>query len=679
MNSPILYINRELSWLDFNERVLQEAENQNNPLLERIKFIGIFSNNQDEFFRVRVATLKRIIEFHKKTEYEYHKYYNPKQILKEINHRIQEQQERLTVLLYQLLKELEKYKIYLLNEQQIEIEEHHEFLKNFMKNTLRTYIFPIIMTEHTQVKTLRDNSIYLAIELIGEKNKDYALIEIPSDVIGRFVVLPQVDDKHYVMFLDDVIRYGLKYIFKMFDYHSFNAYTLKFTRDAELEIDNDISKSFMELISESLKKRKTGKTVRFVVDKKIPSNMLSFFMERLGIEKDDTVVYGDRYHNLKDLMNFPDLGLKELQYKPLEPLLHPRLEKCKSFFNEISKKDILLHFPYHSFQYVLDFLREASIDPQVKSIKMTIYRTGKVSNVVNALINAARNGKKVTVFMELQARFDEENNIYWSKRLQEEGVRVIQSIPGLKVHSKLILVKRWENKKIVIYTSIGTGNFNEITAKTYSDIFIFTKNQSIGKDVENVFEMFEASYRAFNFQKIIVSPLNMRKFIYQIFDKLIEAKLKGSDVELIVKLNNIVDEQVANKIYEAARYNIPMHFIVRSMCVLYPISEHLQITSIVGRFLEHSRILYYRIDNKEYFYITSADWMIRNLDHRIEIAVPVLDKDVQKILKDFLMMQKNDTSKARYVNGPKHNQFVQGDRTLDSQIEWYYYLQNHYV
>lgn len=673
------YINRELSWLDFNERVLQEAENPEIPLLERIKFIGIFSNNQDEFFRVRVATLKRIIEFRRKTEYEYYKIFNPNHVLKQINKRIQEQQERLTRLYHQLFDELKKYNIFIINEKQIEYPEHHEFIRNFMKNTVRTYIFPIMMSGYQDQWTLRDNSIYLAIELIGDKKTEYAIIEVPSDILGRFVVLPEVDGKKYVMILDDVIRYGLKDIFKMFDYHTYNAYTIKFTRDAELEIDNDISKSFMELISESLKKRKTGRTVRFVVDKQIPSRMLKFFLDRLGLKKDDPIVFGDRYHNLKDLMNFPDLGMQHLQYQPLKPLIHPRLENCKSIFTEISKKDVYLHFPYHSFQYVLDVLREASIDPQVKSIKMTIYRTGKVSNVINALINAARNGKKVTVFMELQARFDEENNIYWSKRLQEEGVRVIQSIPGLKVHSKLILIKRMEEKKIVFYSFIGTGNFNEITSKVYSDVFIFTKNQSLGREIENVFEMFEASYRPFTFKKIIVSPLTTRRFICQVFDKLIEAKKQGHEVEVIVKLNNLVDEQVAQKIYEAAQYNLPMHFIIRSMCVISPINEHLRITSIVGRYLEHCRIIYYRIDDKDFIYLTSADWMIRNLDHRIEVTVPVLDKDIKKILKEYLYLQTRDTCKARYVNGKLHNQFVTGEEKIDSQIEWYHYLSNHYV
>ncbi|MCX7696653.1 MAG: polyphosphate kinase 1, partial [Bacteroidales bacterium] len=606
MPGSLPYINRELSWLDFNERVLQEAENPEIPLFERIKFIGIFSNNQDEFFRVRVATLKRIIEFRRKSEYEYYKIFNPNQVLKQINKRIQEQQERLTKLYHQLFDELKRHNIHIINEKQIKHPEHHEYIRNYMKNTVRTYIFPIMMSCYQAQWTLRDNSIYLAIELIGDEKKEYALIEVPSDVLGRFVVLPEVEGNKYIMFLDDVIRYGLKDIFKMFDYHTFNTYTIKFTRDAELEIDNDISKSFMELISESLKKRKTGRAVRFVVDRQIPSQMLTFFLNRLGLKKDDTIVYGDRYHNLKDLMNFPDLGMNHLQYYPLNPLTHPRLETCKSIFAEISKKDVYLHFPYHSFQYVLDVLREASIDPQVRSIKMTIYRTGKVSNVINALINAARNGKKVTVFMELQARFDEENNIYWSKRLQEEGVRVIQSIPGLKVHSKLILIKRLEEKKIVFYSFIGTGNFNEITSKVYSDVFIFTKNQALGKEIENVFEMFEASYRPFTFKKIVVSPLNTRRFVFQIFDKLIEAKNKGLDVEIIVKLNNLVDEQIAHKIYEAAQYDIPMYFIIRSMCVISPINENLRVISIVGRFLEHSRIIYYRIEDKDYMYITSA-------------------------------------------------------------------------
>ncbi|PKP02867.1 MAG: polyphosphate kinase 1 [Bacteroidetes bacterium HGW-Bacteroidetes-6] len=670
-----LYVNRELSWLDFNDRVLQEAECRDNPLLERIKFLGIFSNNQDEFFRVRVATLKRIVKFRKKSEYEYNRYYSPEKILAEITRRIVSQQKRLLFIYKHITRELATAGIHIINEKEIKHPEHHAFMSSYFDNKLRTFVFPIMMKNFNPETILRDKSIYLGVELkhAGKNTTpEYALIEVPSDPLTRFVVLPEIKGNKYVMFIDDIIRYNLKSIFRNFNHDLSRAFTIKFTRDAELEIDNDISKSFMEIISDSLKQRKTGNPVRFVIDKDMPSEMLKYFSKRIGITHDDTVVFSGRYHNFKDLMSFPDLGNSSLKFPPQPAVAHARLDKARSIFAEVKKKDVMLNFPYQSFRYVIDFLREASIDPAVRSIKMTIYRIGKNSNVINALINAARNGKNVTVFMELQARFDEENNIYWSTRLQEEGVRVIHSIPGLKVHAKLILVKRTEGRKEEYYTNIGTGNFNEATASTYCDVSIMTANQRIGHEVDMVFEMFEASYRSFDFSYLHVSPLGLRDFTVKMLDELIDAASKGQEAYAIIKLNNIVDENVANKIYQAAHAGVKIDVIARGMCVLQPLKDNLRIRSIVGRYLEHSRVIYYKVGKVEHMYITSADWMKRNLDHRIEILCPVLDKDARKVLKRMLDIQLADNVKARFVNGKSNNVFItDSNPSLLSQDETY--------
>ena len=670
-----LFIDRELSWLDFNDRVLQEAEDDNVPLLERIKFLGIFSNNQDEFFRVRVASLKRIVKYSRKSEYELNKHFHPKLILEEINRRVISQQIQLARIYNHLLSELKKENIFIINEKEVVFEEHKDFIKSFFNDKLRTYVFPIIMKNFNSASILRDKSIYLAVlmrDTSNTSNSEYALMEVPAEQLSRFVVLPEIDGKQYVMYIDDIIRYCLPDIFKNFKYDEFTAYTIKFTRDSELEMDSDISKSFMEKMSASLKQRKSGNPVRFVADRNMPDNMLKYFYNKIGLSKNDSLVQSGRYHNFKDLMSFPDMGKKHLLYKKIHPTISKRLENATSIFDEVKKKDILLSFPHQSFKYIIDFLREASIDPNVKTISMTIYRIGKNSNVINALINAARNRKKVIVFMELQARFDEENNIKWSTKLQEEGVYVIQSIPGLKVHSKLILIERKEGSKKVYYTNIGTGNFNEDTAKLYTDINVITANQKIGAEVAHVFEMFEASYRNFSFNYLAVSPMGMRPFINKMIDKLIDAAKKGEEAHAIIKLNSIVDEKIATQIYNATENGVKFDIICRGACILQPINENINIISIVGRNLEHSRVFLFKYGKNEEVFISSADWMKRNLDRRIEVLSPVLDADAAETLKQILYTHLKDNVKARYVNGDKNNMFVKDDKdAFKSQIEVY--------
>ncbi|PLW92688.1 MAG: polyphosphate kinase 1 [Marinilabiliales bacterium] len=674
-----LYVNRELSWLDFNERVLQEAADPEKPLLERVRFLGIFSNNQDEFFRVRVATLKRVIKYKKLSKKAFGRPEDPKKILEEISKRIVAQQARLNGIFQGIRIELKKEGINLINEKELRFRTHKDYVVEYFRQKLRPHIFPIMMKNYNVDCDLRDKSIYLAIEMKVEEVSeqiDYSLIEIPAESLSRFLVLPEYNGKQYVMFIDDVIRYNLHEIYASLHYSHFRAFTIKFTRDAELDLDNDISKSFLEQMADSLKQRKSGNPVRYVVDKEIPEEMFRYVSRKIGITAHDTVVMGGRYHNFKDLMSFPTFGKDNLEFSPMPAISHERLDKCESIFDELKKKDVMLNFPYQSFQYVIDFLREASIDPQVRSIKMTIYRIGSDSNIMNALIGAARNGKKVTVFMELQARFDEQNNIRWSTKLQDEGVRVIQSIPGLKVHAKLILVRRKESRRDLYYTNVGTGNFHESTAKVYGDTSIMTADQRIGREVYKVFEMFEASYRNFIFSHLVVSPMGMRNFINRTLNNLIVAAREGKKAHAIIKLNNIVDDEVTERLYQAAEKGVKLDILIRGMCVLQPINDNIKIRSIVGRYLEHARVLYFNIDGTESIYITSADWMTRNLDHRIEVMSPVYDEDAKALLKEMLLIQLKDNVKSRYVNGEKNNKFyTKGKRKVSSQIEFYKYLQ----
>ncbi len=665
--------NRELSWLDFNERVMQEAENIDLPLIERMRFLGIYSNNQDEFFRVRVATLKRVLKYGKKYQVEYSRSIPPKELYQKINEKVKANQLRFAQTFNTILAELETQGVFMLNEQTLTLPIHQEFIGHFFRKSLRPLIFPIMLRNRSENWNLRDRSVYLVVNMSTTENKrrqEQAIIEVPGDQISRFVLLPDWDGKKYFMLIDDVIRYHLKEIFGLFEYNQFDAYTIKITRDAELDIDNDISKSFLELISESLNQRKSGIPVRVVIDKSMPENLLKSALLRIGVDGSEAIVKGMRYHNFKDFMGFPDFGLTEGVFPPSNLVRERRLENCKSILSEIRKKDVLLHFPFQSFQYIIDVLREASIDPKVKSIKMTIYRIAKISNVVNALINAARNGKTVTVFMELQARFDEQNNIFWSTRLQEEGVHVIQSIPGLKVHAKLIQIKRIDKSKEEVFSIIGTGNFNEITSRIYTDLLVMTSDKSIGKEVGHVFEMFQASYRPFEFKSLVVSPIGMRAFIREKIHRLIKLARAGKKAYAIIKLNNLVDEETVKLIYVASVEGVSFDFIVRGMCVLMPINKNIRIRSIVSRYLEHSRVLYFNNDGEEEVYLTSADWMTRNLDHRIEVAVPICDLSHRKTVLSLLELQLKDNTYARYVNGDSNNAYYRsGGKQINSQIE----------
>lgn len=668
--------------MHFNQRVLQEAIDPTTPLIERMKFLGIFSNNQDEFFRVRVATLSRMAAFpDKKQDYDG---FDPKAVLKEINEIVIHQQKQFVKVYRNIHEQLKKKNICILNETQLN-KKQGEYIDNYFHEQVRPNLFPIMINNFEHSSALKDKSIYLAI-CLGKKNDksycNYALIKVPTDSVPRFLILPRTDNRKCIILLDDVIRYCLKDIFSIFGYDTFEAYTIKFTRDAELDIDNDVSKSFMELISESLKQRIQGRAVRFIFDKTIPDKLLKILIKKFKITHKDDLIGGGRYHNFKDFIDFPNVGDSELVFPKLVQLHHKDLSHLHSIFSAIRQKDIMLHFPYHTFDYVIDMLREASIDPKVRSIKMTLYRLARNSNVINALVNAARNGKKVTVYMELQARFDEKANINWSEKLIEEGAKIIFGMPGLKVHTKLMLIKRNEGSKTVYYTNIGTGNYNEETAKVFTDESYFTCNPDIASDVEKVFDLFENNYKPLRFKKLIVSPFYLRNYFSHMLANEIKNAKAGKSAWVILKVNNMVDLDMAKKIYRASQAGVKIKLIARGTCIIKAgipgLSENIEAVSIVDRFLEHSRIFAFCNDGDEKYYISSADWMKRNFDYRVEVACPINDKKLQKELKTILNLQLKDNTKARLLNYKMYNHYktTPGKANVRSQQEIYDYLKN---
>ena len=674
-------INREISWLSFNGRVLQEAIDPSTPLIERIKFLGIFSNNRDEFFRVRVASLSRIVNYSQ--DYANGKE-SPRETLNSINRIVAEQEKLFTRTFQNIVKELVKQKIHLVNEKQLD-EEQGRFVKQFYQDQLRQHLFPIMLDNFQKLTSIKDGSIYLAIELRCSKEEladSYALVKVPTKSVSRFLILPQKEDHHYIMLLDDVIRFCLEDIFAIFGYDTFNAYTIKITRDAELDIDYDIAKSFLEKMSDSLKQRKKGVPVRFVYDDAIPKVFLKKITKKLKISQEDNMRGGGRYHNFKDFMSFPKVGNPNLFYPPFPPLPHKDIKPNQSIINLLKTKDIMLHYPYQSFQYVTDFLREASMDPQVTEIKMTFYRAAKYSNVVNALVNAARNGKSVTVFLEIQARFDEEANITLAGKLNDEGVKIIPTIPGFKVHSKLICVTRKEKNEDVYYANISTGNFNESTAFVYADESLLTADQSISTEVNKVFALFETRYNPPVFNKLIISPFQSRNFFLDSIENEITNAKAGKDAWAIIKINSLVDKRLVLKLYEASKAGVKIKMIVRGICTLVPgiqgISENIEVISIVDRFLEHSRVFVFCNNNNNCFYIGSADWMPRNLDHRIEVTTPIHDEDIRKELLDMLQIQLEDNCKARISSNTYINKYKQTDSEVKirSQFEIYSYFKN---
>lgn len=656
------FVNREISWLSFNGRVLQEAADEQVPLLERLRFLGIFSSNLDEFYRVRVANLHRLIRLMQEDERVPYSD-DPQKILSEVQEKVMRQRLRFDVIYEGIKQELADEHIYIINEQ--EVNEYQAIkLKQYFRGRVLRKLVPIMVSPTKDFPVLKDKLIYLAVRLsdsLGKLPEKYAIVEIPTSVLPRFFVFPEYKGKTHIILLDDVIRYNFEDIFSIFNYDRFDAYTFKVTRDAELDLDDDISKSFLQRISKSVEKRKMGKPVRLTYDKEILPEMLEFFVKRIGIQNIN-LVPGARYHNFKDFMDFPTLGKKDLQYASWKPLVHPEAPKIRRLFSILQHKDLLLQYPYQTFDYNIDLLREAALDPYVTEIKMTIYRVSSPSSIMNALINAMENGKTVTVLVELQARFDEQANIHWANKLIDAGARVIEGVPGLKVHSKMVLIKRKIRGRQERYGILSTGNFHEKTARIYSDTALFTSNRVILSEVEKVFEFFETNYKTGNYSHLLVAPFYMREAYYKLINNEIDLARQGKPAYIHVKINNLVDEGMIAKLYEASNAGVKIKMIVRGICSLKPqvpdLSENIEVISIVDKYLEHTRLFIFGNGGDELFYISSADWMLRNLSRRVEISVPIYDKAIKRELRDFFNVQWNDNVKARRVDEDQVNEYV---------------------
>ena len=606
--------------------------------------------------------------------------YNPKATLKKIQEIVLAQNTKFEKVYSSLIQELDKHKIHIINEKQLN-QQQAEFVRNYFLQEVRTRLMPHIIEKDAELPNLIDDAIYLAISLYKKDTdkKRYALLEVPRDVLPRFIILPEIDDDKYIIYLDDIIRSGVKDIFFIFDFDEFSAYTIKLTKDAELELVDDISESYIDKLSRSLQQRRWGSPVRFIYDRKMPDDLLSILTKKLNFGPDDVIIPADRYQNMKDFMHFPNLGKKKFYYEPLVHISHRDIQPGKSILSAIKKRDLLLYFPYHSFDYLIDLLREASIDPYVTSIQITLYRLARNSSVVNALMNAVRNGKNVTTVVELQARFDEEANILWGNRLQEEGVKVIYGVPGLKVHSKLLLITRVKNDVTQRYAAIGTGNFNEDTARIYPDHLLLTTNLKITNEVLKAFNFFNVNYKKDNYYHLVLSPFALRNKMNLLIENEIKNAQAGKKAYIYLKLNNITDSEIINNLYEASEAGVDIKLIVRGMISLVPglkdKSENIKAIGIVDRFLEHSRFMIFCNGGNEEIYITSADLMTRNIEHRIEVTCPVFDKNLKSELRQIFEIQWSDNIKARKIDAELSNKFVKpGKDRIQSQVEVYEYL-----
>ncbi|PLX18300.1 MAG: polyphosphate kinase 1 [Salinivirgaceae bacterium] len=679
------FINREISWLSFNERVLQEADDERNPLLQRVRFLGIFSNNLDEFFRVRVATMKRLVDIGKDSKVILGDV-TPQDVLDQIQDTVIKLQLRFREIYQKLLRELDKVGVHVIDELQLDTIQG-EFAREYFTNELSPLMVPIMLSRDKSFPYLKDKAIYLAVKMSVEgkpKRNKYAVVEVPVGNNPRFVVLPKrkgLESDTYIIIVDDIIRYSLDDIFFMFEYDKIEAYTIKITRDAELDIDDDISMSFMEKMAISLKRRNIGQPVRLVYDERMPVDLFKFITKQMDLGEEDNLIPGGIYHNFKDFIKFPSVdAYLEVQNPPALP--HKDVDDHSSIMKVLRKKDILLHYPYQTFNHFIDLLREAAVDPYVTSISITLYRVAERSKVINALNNAAKNGKKVTVLIELLARFDEKANLKWSEKLQESGVRVIHGVPGLKVHSKIALIHRKESGRVRSYAYIGTGNFHEGTANIYCDEGLFTTNRQITAEVTKVFEFLKHNYRRFNYRHLVVSPYSMRKQFMQLITNEIRNAKNGKPAYIDIKLNNLVDQGMVNHLYSASKAGVKIRLIIRGICSLKPgvkgMSENIEGISIVDKYLEHSRFVVFGNAGDEIFYITSADWMTRNLDHRVEVACPVYDDDIKKELRAMFDIQWSDNTKARILDSEQKNDYKKTRAVKEhrAQIEYYDYLKN---
>lgn len=678
--SKLDLVPKEISWLSFNGRVLQEAADQSVPLIEKLRFLGIYANNQDEFFKVRVANLKRQIIINKESG----SAREMTQLLKTVQSSVGSYQKEVNRIYRTLIQELADNKIYLRDETEV-TESQKSWIRTYFRRHVLKHINPIIFNANMDlVKFMRDQYTYLLVRMTG-KHIYYALIEIPSDVVPRFISMPTHEGETTLMFLDNVIRICLDDVFKsFFDYDTIEAYSIKMNRDSEYDLQSNVDMSVLENMSNSLKQRLSAMPVRFAYDRAMPPEMVAFMTDELHLSDIDSCMPGNRYHNFKDFLSFPSVGhSEEFEYPSLAPVRSTQFDSYINAFDAISAGDILLYYPYYSFEYFTEFLRQASYDPKVTAIKINIYRVARNSRVIDSLIDAANNGKRVTVVVELKARFDEANNIKWASHLTDAGVKVLFGLPTLKIHSKLCLVSRKENGKTVRYAHIGTGNFNEKTAKIYTDFALFTRDDAMTTEVLNVFDFIEYPYTRPRFEKLLVSPINARQRIYSLIDREIENASMGLPAYINLKVNNLVDTGLIERLYKASQSGVKIRCIIRGMCSLRPgvegLSENIYITSIVDRFLEHPRVMIFCNNNKEELYISSADWMTRNLDYRIEVGTPILDPALRERIRTIFKIQESDNQKARIIDADQKNEYVPYPADapkIRSQIEIHKYLEN---
>ena len=676
-------INREISWLYFNERVLQEAADHTVPLIERIRFLAIFSSNLDEFYRVRVATLNRLATVVNKVKEELG--YNPKKTLNQIKNIVVKQEKKFNLLYTDIIKELADNKIFIINDIQLNVTRG-KFVKQYFRDYILPTIVPIIVDEKAPFPELRDRVIYLLVKLIKTEEDQskpkikHALIEIPKS-LNRFLVLPETNNLKFIILLDDIIRYSLDEIFFIFDYNHIEAHSLQITRDAELDLDKTVSDKFVELLTKSIQKRKKGKPMRLLYDSEMPMDMLSLVVNKLSLNS-ESLIPGNRYHKFKDFIAFPNMGDDTLEYEKILPLPVKDLSIQKGMFALIKRRDYLVNLPYQSFDYVIHFMREAAIDPKVIEINITLYRLAENSKIINALINARRNGKKVNCLVELKARFDEQANIFWTNRLQEEGVTVNYGITGYKVHTKICLITRLEKGEEVFYANLATGNYNEKTARIYCDHSLFTADKRLTTELRKVFDAINKKVISKGYKHLIVSPLETRSKLFTLINTEIKNAKAGKTAYIILKMNSLADEQTIIKLYEASNAGVKIKLIIRGMCCLIPgkkgFSENIEVLSIIDKFLEHARIWIFANGDKEKIFLLSADLMTRNLDHRVEVGFPIYDSNIKEEIRQMVDIQLMDNTKAREINQLNNNKYRKNKIKIKyrTQIDTYNYLKN---
>ena len=678
MDSDKRFFNRDISWLQFNDRVLQEAEDPSVPLIERIRFLGIHSNNMDEFFRVRYSSIRRFTLAENKGMFEDLEGYKPSKLLKILTEMVTYQQGKSQEIYNALEEELQTHGVEVVDESQLTAKQRR-YIRQFFREKIAPALTKLMLSQAPEFPYLRDKSIFLAVRILQNRDEQFSIIEVPTGAAGRFVTLPKYG-KQFVMYLDDVLRLNLDSIFYIFKYDKIEAHTVKITRDAEISLDDDVSKSFLEKVQVGLAHRREGDPVRFVYDREIGEQTLQLLVKGLGITELDSLIAGGRYHNKKDLMRFPNVGDPSMEHEKLEQIPHPALDLNRSIIDVMNRQDVMLFTPYHDFSNVIRLLREAAIDPKVRVIKVTLYRLADESRIISALVNAAKNGKDVTVFIELQARFDEANNIKWTNQLRNEGIKVVSGVPGLKVHSKLTLIRRDEGgEKLKEYCVVGTGNYHEGTAKVYTDYHLLSSDKRIAKEVRRVFQFIEAPYKHQKYKHLMVSPNSNREGFYNLIDREIEFAKAGLEAKFWVKINSISDHGMIEKLYEASQYGVKIRLIVRGInCIKFDDPErsaNIEAISIVDRFLEHTRAFCFHNNGEPEYFISSADWMTRNLNRRVEVTAPIYDAKIQRQLRDHFEILWKDNTKSRIFDAKQSNRhrMLPGPK-IRAQIELHEYV-----